>query len=467
MINKIYKRIHNEYSTLFKFLFFLRYLFGIFFISAVLFLIIPHFFDYKKKDAVIKNLLQESYDLKLIDYENIKYNSLPKPNIEIQNITAGIGADPIQLNAVSLRIYPRLLNIYNYASFKVNKIILNKSTILLTDTNPKVLINYIYNTENKVSFTNLNLKINKNNSSLINLKKIDFTNHGYNKNIVTGELFNKKFKILIGDNYNKINFKLFETGVTAEIDLNEIQNESLIKGVFKSKFLNSNLKFNFEYDNKKFKIFNSYFRNKNLSFSNKSTIIYKPFFSTNSFFKVEDIDINLLKDININKILSSKDLIKKINTKNEIDFKSQKFSRNLIDDLNLNINLAYGRLSYVKVIKISESLFTCQGDVNLLEDYPILYFDCSITSKDIKKFLKKFSIKYKNRNEILMLNVGGNINVLNNKINFKNITASQGYEASAEDLNYFKQSFENILFDKDFSGIFNFKKIKDFIIEIS
>ena len=66
-----------------------------------------------------------------------------------------------------------------------------------------------------------------------------------------------------------------------------------------------------------------------------------------------------------------------------------------------------------------------------------------------------------------MLNVGGNINVLNNKINFKNITASQGYEASAEDLNYFKHSFENILFDKDFSGIFNFKKIKDFIIEIS
>ena len=65
MINKIYKRIHNKYSTLFKFIFFLRYLFGIFFISVVLFLLIPHFFDFKKKDEIIKNYLLESYGLKL------------------------------------------------------------------------------------------------------------------------------------------------------------------------------------------------------------------------------------------------------------------------------------------------------------------------------------------------------------------------------------------------------------------
>ena len=71
MINKIYKRIHNKYSTLFKFIFFLRYLFGIFFISVALFLLIPHFFDFKKKDEIIKNYLLESYGLKLNNYENI------------------------------------------------------------------------------------------------------------------------------------------------------------------------------------------------------------------------------------------------------------------------------------------------------------------------------------------------------------------------------------------------------------
>ena len=102
-----------------------------------------------------------------------------------------------------------------------------------------------------------------------------------------------------------------------------------------------------------------------------------------------------------------------------------------------------------------------------MEEYPILYFDCSIIANDKRKFLKIFSIKYKNKNELLELNVNGNINIFNNKINFKNITMNQDYESSKEDLNYFKQSFETIFFEKDLLSIFKFEKIKKFILEIS
>jgi len=49
MINKTYKIIHNKYLALFKFIFFLRYLFGIFFIAVLLFLLIPYLLDFKKK----------------------------------------------------------------------------------------------------------------------------------------------------------------------------------------------------------------------------------------------------------------------------------------------------------------------------------------------------------------------------------------------------------------------------------
>ena len=90
MLNKFFKIIHNKYSTLFKFIFYLRYLFGIFFISAVLFLFIPHFFDFKKKDAVIKSYLLKKYDIKLNKYESIKYNSLPRPYIEIKVADVGV-----------------------------------------------------------------------------------------------------------------------------------------------------------------------------------------------------------------------------------------------------------------------------------------------------------------------------------------------------------------------------------------
>ena len=105
--------------------------------------------------------------------------------------------------------------------------------------------------------------------------------------------------------------------------------------------------------------------------------------------------------------------------------------------------------------------------MNLYKEFPILFFDCSIMSKDKKNFLKIFSIKYKNKNELFKLKVKGNINVLNKKINFKNISMNQNYEASKEDLNYYKQSFENIIFDKNLLGILNLKKIKKFISETS
>ena len=43
----------------------------------------------------------------------------------------------------------------------------------------------------------------------------------------------------------------------------------------------------------------------------------------------------------------------------------------------------------------------------------------------------------------------------------------KNYEASKEDLNYFKKTFETIIFNEDFLGIFDYKKIKEFILEIS
>ena len=465
MLNKIYKTIHNRYSTLFKFIFFLRYLLGIFFISLILFLSIPHFLDFKKKDEVIKNYLLDSYGLKLNRYESIKYNSLPIPNLEIQNADMTIEEDSLKLSVENLNIYINLFNIYNFKDFKANKIVLNKNKLLLSDSDLKFLIVYIYDLKNRLTFKNLDLKINRKEEPLITLKKIEYSNYGYNKNIVTGELIGKEFKISIRDKFNKINFKLLNTGMTAEIIFNETKKESVISGVFKSKLLNSNLKFNFDYDDKKLKIYNSYFRSKYLSFNNESTIIYYPFFNLNSIFEVEDINTKILKKININKILNSKNFIKKINTKNKINFKSKKFSQNLIDNLNLSINLAYGRMKYSKKIVISDNFFMCTGNINLLQEYPILYFDCTIEAKDKKKFLRDFSIKYKIKNESFKLIVKGYVNILNNKINFQNIIMNQNYKASRDDLNYFKESFESIVFNEGFLNIFNLKKIKEFILE--
>ena len=467
MINKIYKRIHNKYLTLFKFIFFLRYLFGVFFISLSLFLLIPNFFDYKKKDEIIKNYFLENYGLKLNKYENIKFNSLPSPNLEILNASINLGSTSIKLSSKKINLYLSLVNIYDYKNFKAKKIVFNKNKISLKINELKMLSDYLYNLQNKLIFNNLAIDFFKGDKSLINFKKINFTNYGHKKNIINGVAFDRKFKIKINDNFQEINFKLLNTGINVDINFKEIKKNTPIDGTVKAKVLNSNLKFDFEYDKEKLKIYNSYFRNKKLSFNNKTTITFHPFFEVTSSYIIEDINTKLFKNLNINKILDSKNLIKKINSKNIINYKSKKFSRSLIDDLNLNIDLAYGRLVYSKNFTISENFFNCAGDINLLEEYPKLFFNCSVISKDKKKLLKKFSIKYKTENELLDLNLKGNINILNNKINFKSIQMGDKYKATEEDLKYFKNTFEAVLLDKDFLNIFRLEKIKEYILEIN
>ena len=97
MINKIFKIINNKFSRLFKFVFFIRYLFLIFFVAIALFLSIPQFFDYKKKIEIIKVNLFENYGLELKKIENISYNSLPVPHLEISNSSINFYSDSTNL----------------------------------------------------------------------------------------------------------------------------------------------------------------------------------------------------------------------------------------------------------------------------------------------------------------------------------------------------------------------------------
>ena len=131
----------------------------------------------------------------------------------------------------------------------------------------------------------------------------------------------------------------------------------------------------------------------------------------------------------------------------------------------METKLAYGTFIFEKNLLISDSRLSCKGKVNLLEEYPVLFFDCKLNSSDKKKLLKKFDINFKKRNEPLLLNLKGNMNLLNNKINFDFIEIDNDL-VSKEDLKYYKTNFEEIIFDENFLDIFDLLKIRKFLIEI-
>ena len=466
MINKIFKIINNKFSRLFKFVFFIRYLFLIFFVAIALFLSIPQFFDYKKKIGIIKVSLFENYGLELKKIENISYNSLPVPHLEISNLSINFYSDSTNLITNKLIIYPKLLSIYNYKNFQIKKIKLENNDLKINYGEIKSIITKVFSFKNKIHLKNLNLVIYDNGLNIVELNKVNFLNYGYKKNSIDGKVFNKKFKINLKDDLSNLDLKLIDSGITASLNIIDYNQNSRIKGIFKGKVLKSKFKLNFVYDQEEIKIKDFYFRNKQLSFDSKGHLKFKPFFYTNLTSKIKNINPDLLRQLDIEELLSFKDLIKKLNTQHNINFEFKKFSKNLINTLDIKINLAYGRLNLFKKLFISNSNFNCESNVNLLDEFPILYFNCFFNSSETKDLLKKIKINRKLNKDDIKLNIKGNVNVLNKKINFDNLELNNDYKATKEDLKYYKSNFEKILFDQDFIQIFNLSKIRKFMLEI-
>ncbi len=466
MINKVQKIINNKFSRVFKFVFFLRYLFAIFFVAIVLFLFIPQFFDYTKKEKIIKNFLSQNYGLQINKLENIKFNTLPVPHLQIDNLISEFYSESQSMTIQKLIIYPELYSIYNYENFQVKKIKIINSNFQVNLKNSKFLLENILNLKKKIHFMNLNLKIQDGSKFILDLKEINFLNYGYKKNIIKGKFFNKEFKINFVEDLSKIDFKLLDTGISLNLNISETNKSSPLIGSLKGKILKSNFKLDFSYDDKSIIIKKLLFRDKNLSFDSNGEIELQPYSKFVLNTEIKNFESLIFKNFEISKLLRFNKFIKKINSQNNIFFKSRKFSNNLIDDLDIKSNLSYGRLTFLKKILISNTEIICRNNINLLSQFPILYFDCSISSLNKKKFLKKFNINYKSKNKILNLVSTGNLNILNNKVNFDKIQFNNNYNATDEDLKYFKNTFEIIMLDKDFINMFSFSKIKKFISEI-
>ena len=467
MINKIYKRIHNKYSSIFKFFFFLRHVFIIFLISTALFFSVPKFFDYEKKDEIIKKYLINYYGLEMVDYKNIEYKILPMPNLSISQTNLKLKDKPINLKSNDINIFLDFKNIYNYENFKAKKIVFKQSEASLDIKDTQNLFNYFKKLKFKLGVKNINLNIRKDTNSLIKIKNINFSNYGYRKYYFDGEIFGEKFKASIKNNNKDLNFKLLNTGIKATLKLNEKFPKQTFEGSSKINLSNNLLSFNFSLKNNQLKLLNSNFRNKDLSFSLDSIIKYHPFFSFDSIIEINEINKNLIEKINLETILKKKTIIKKLNGAVTINYKSKKYFSELIDDYSSDIRFSYGRFIFSKKILIAGSTLNCDGETVLTENFPRLQFICLFNIKDKKKLFKKFSVSKNIDKEKLNLNIEGSLNLLNKKINFNKIYIDDTYVANKEDLKYFKDTFERTLFNDSFFKIFNKIKIKDFLLGIT
>ena len=467
MINKIYKIINNKFSRFYKFIFFLRYLFVIFFVAIVLFVTIPQFFDYKKKQYVIISNISNNYGINIEKIGSIKFKSLPTPHLQLDNLTANYLSGETKLQVEKLLIFPKLISIYDYDNFEVKKIKLFNSLIKTDIKKITSLSKKIFDKKQKIYFKDLKIKVIESNNIFLELNNVSLSNYGYNRNSINGEIFNKNFKLKFLDNLKNINFILVDTGISATLNLLDNDTRTSYSGILKGSILKSNYKLDFFYNNKSININSFFFRDKKLSFNSTGNIEISPFFKINLESEIKRFDKKILNNIKIKRIFEYKKLIKKLNFEKKINYKSKTFRTDLIDKIDIESKLAYGRLNISKKLIIAETKFDCSSNINLLEEFPKLDFRCILNSPDKKKFLKKFDVSYMKKNESFFLDMKGNLNILKNKISFDHIRMDSSYNATEEDLKYYKSTIESILFDNNFLNIFDLPKIKKFVLEIS
>ena len=182
----------------------------------------------------------------------------------------------------------------------------------------------------------------------------------------------------ISDDFSNLNLKIFDTGIILYLDIpNRIKDENY-NGSLKGKVLNSNFKLNFLYDENSLKIKDFIFRGKKLSFDSDGVLELNPFFNLNLNSKIINIDFKFLKELDIEKILNKKKLIKKLNIENNLSIISKKFGSSPLKNLNIKKKIAYGRVDMLKNFNFFDSSFNCSSNINLLEEFPIFYFNCKV-----------------------------------------------------------------------------------------
>ena len=465
MINKFNKRIHIQYSKFFKYFFFLRYLFTIFFIAMFLFLLIPKFFNYEKNIDTVKKHLLSHYNLELKDQRSIKYNVFPLPNLSIENTNLRIKNKPIFLNTKDLRIFLTLKSIYSFENLKIKKIILNRSDLDLEINRAKELFEYFKTTKSKFKIQGLDLIFKKKDKHIIKINKINFSNYGFRKNKIYGKIFKKKFEASLDHHYKNLNFTILNTGIKAKFNFDKTEKINYTSGTSKINILDNYLKLNFLINDSKLKIIKSNLRNKYITLSFDSLIKLNPYFEIDSDITINKIDKKFIYSLKLENILQNKEIFKRLNSNNRVTFKKKLSWNDLVKSHFSEFNLAYGRLDYSTEIFFIGGKANCYGDTLLTEEYPRLNFDCTFVITNKKEFLKKFSIVKKLNQNSINFNIAGSLNFLNKKISFRKININNNHIAQEEEL-FFKGAFEKVLFKQGFLNIFKKEKIKDFILEI-
>ena len=235
-------------------------------------------------------------------------------------------------------------------------------------------------------------------------------------------------------------------------------------GQLRLKVFESILLLNFE-GKDTFKLSKSYLRNKFINSKIDGKINLKNQFS----FDI-NLDVNL---INLRKLLlyypffKTGGLSKKINGKLNISVKNADTLFGKIRDTKMILIFQNGdiRAKNISANLSENSNLKLNFSLLLSEKNPQMDFDMKFSSKDAKKFLRKFGI-YDFEENNLSLYVDGNLDFNRKKIRFKKVIKDNSQLIGRNQVKILEESFNQNVLKEGVLGVLDFFKFKKFFKEI-
>ena len=474
--SKIYKSINlkkNKRNFIFTF--------GAIILLLLIFLNIPLFYSYDKKD--VENILCKDFHIKCSIENKIKYSFFPSPRFKISNLIINdfIEEKKIIGNIKNIELKIPLKNLHkkvfvyskaNLTNFEINlnleKIVeyknyFKKKSFLKPFNLKNGEINF-YDEKNKItSIKKVKLKYRPSISNdKLNLKGF-FLNDEINLVLKNKKEKENPIKILTVD--------LKKNGIFTKIKTyNSNLDQDTFSGDLAFKKGKNRLTAFFDYENNKLIFKKSKIRNALLDGKFNGELSFLPYLNFN---------LNLdLKAVNFNKLHTYL-----INLDNEKKRNLFVVSKKINGQLNFSANKIYSKFNLIKSfeselkfingsILINRLLFNLgkigaadlSGTVENDKKFSNLKFESNIYVDNKKKFISKLGV-YGQDDISSNFYVMGNLDLFNLRILFNEISGNSNF--SEEDINYIQKEFNSIFFEKGYESFFDFINLKEFIKSVS
>ena len=465
---------------------FIFYVFSFIFLTLLIYLGIPFFFDYKNNQSDLERKIFENFDLNLSFTSKVKYNIFPSPRLNLKNVEILSFSESFKnigsVKKIILKIpFKRLVSLkkIDFDSIELIDAVINIETSEINNfknyLNDKAREKPIQLTKSKINLLDkTKLLFN------IDIKKLRISGKSlFNKLDLKGRIFDTKIEINYQNkNFNKNSEKnveiwLPEIGLNSKLSINpDKKNNETIYGRVSVFFPSNQIYLDYILRNKIFNISSSRLTNNYFKGQLFGDLILFPF----STFDLK-LGIDLLKFKNIlnsrfinnNKFLSQLIPInKKINGNIIINVDKVASSSNIINSGNANLEFK----NSVLIVKEFKLIINKIGNIKLVgkifqqKKKKVFIFNTKINLDNPEIFYSRFLIPKKNRIDLVPINLLGKIDLESYEIKLDKIyleNALNQEELDEDKLFFIQERINEIFSQSSLNNILKYSNLRKII----